>query len=435
MHVLFIHKNFPAQFRCIAPILADRLGYRCTFVTERADGSLPGVEKVLYKSRGGATKANHICTRNFENTVAQAHSVYEALKQRRDLKPDLIVAHTGFGSSLFLPYLFDAPIINFMEYSYHPFGGDLGYRPDIAVTESNLLRIKTKNAMIMLDLENCTRGWTPTHYQREMFPQPYQSKIEVIFDGINSDLFRRQENALRSIGERGCIGPQYRVVTYVARGFEMMRGFDIFMKASKLIYEQFPDVRFVVVGTDRVCYGSDMEHVKADSFRHHVLAQDRYDLSKFRFTGHVSEQTLADILSISDLHIYLTMPFIASWSMVDAMACECVVLASDQKCVREYIAHGENGLLCEFFDYEGMARQAVEVLKDPSSYRHLGKAARQTVQERYSLQVAIPRLKNFFEQTVASGPSPSALAAHHAYELADSARTGNSISSSSRTSQ
>lgn len=404
MHVLFLHKNFPAQFRHMAPVLVRSLGWRCTFVTAQPADRLQGVEKILYKPRGGATEHNHDCTRNFENTVGHALGVYEELKRRRDLKPDLIVAHTGFGSSLFLPYLFDAPIINFMEYFYRPFEGDIGYRPERPATEASLLRLKARNAMIMLDLENCDRGWTPTHYQRDFFPKPYQPKIEVIFDGINTDIYHRRENPLRKIGDRGCIGPKFRVVTYVARGFEMMRGFDIFMKAAKRIYEQFPDVRFVVVGTDRVCYGgSELDHIQENSFREHVLAQDKYDLSKFRFTGFVSERVLADILSISDLHIYLTEPFIASWSMVDAMACECVVLASDQTCVREYITHGENGLLCDFFDYESLANQAVQVLRDPASYRPLTQAARRTVEQKYSLKVAMPRLKEFFERVAASG--------------------------------
>lgn len=407
MHILFVHQNFPAQFQHIAPRLVREFGWRCTFVTEKAEKSLPSVEKIVYKARGGATHANHLCTRNFENCVGQAHGVYDALKSRRDLNPDLIVAHTGFGSSLFLPYLWDAPIINFLEYFYHPTGQNLGYRPEEPITEAQLLRLKTRNAMILLDLENCERGWTPTHYQREFFPKAYQDKIEAIFDGIDTEIYYRKQNAGRQIGEGKSVEPQNRIVTYVARGFELMRGFDIFMKAAKRIYEQFPDVRFVVVGTDNIYYGSDLKYIQERSFRHHVLGQDEYDPSKFHFTGYVPQEALADILSISDLHIYLTEPFIASWSMVDAMACGAVVLASDQNCVREYITHGQNGLLFDFFDHEALARQAIEVLKDPPSFRHLGDAAQRTVQERYSLSVALPRLKDFFERVGVAKRSPS----------------------------
>ncbi|MDP9174982.1 MAG: glycosyltransferase [Planctomycetota bacterium] len=402
MHVLFIHQNFPAQFRYIAPRLVKDFGYRCTFVTERVEGELPGVEKILYKPRGGATAANHPLTRNFENTIAHAHGVFDSLKARRDLKPDLIVAHTGFGSSLFVPFLFDAPIINFLEFFYSAVGQDMGFRPEIPVEEMHLLRSKTSNAMILLDTVNCDRGWTPTHYQREFFPAELRSKIEVIFDGIDTAVYFRKSDALERVRQELKIPEDHRIVTYVARGFEMMRGFDIFMKAAQRIYQQFDKVTFIVVGTDRIHYGSDAKFIKEKTFRHHVLAQSDFDLSRFRFTGYVPQERLADYLSSADVHIYLTEPFIASWSMVNAMACGAVLVASDQTCVREYVIPGKNGLLENFFDVEAIAARTVEVLRDPLAFRHIGEAAIATVVEKFSLDVAIPRIKTMFE-TVAAG--------------------------------
>ena len=409
MHVLFIHQNFPAQFRYLAPRLVKEHGWKCTFLTAKADGVLPGVEKVVYTCKGGATKANHFCTQNFENVVWEAHAVYEMLKQRPDIQPDLIVSHTGFGSSLFLPLLYDAPIINFVEMYYRTTGGDLGYRQELAVTEEALLRIQTKNAMILSDLANCDRAWTPTHYQRDFFPPEFRSKIEVIFDGIDTAIYHRRDNPQRIINGQQIAPPGKRIVTYVSRGFEKMRGFDIFMEASRLIAEQYPDVLFVVVGKDTVHYGSDLKYFKEATYREHLLASGRYDLSKYLFTGFVDEETLAEILSIGDLHIYLTEPFIASWSMVDAMSCGAVLLASDQTCVREYIEPGKNGLLAEFFDVEGLAKQAVEVLRDPAAYRPLAEAAMKTVAEGYSVDVAMPRLKTFFETVAAKKREPSSL--------------------------
>jgi glycosyltransferase involved in cell wall biosynthesis len=375
MHILFVHQNFPAQFRYIGPRLVRDFGYRCTFVTEKAENTLEGVEKVLYKARGGATMANHICTRNFENTVAHSHGVYEALKARPDVQPDVVVAHTGFGSSLFLPFLYDAPIINFLEFFYHAVGQDLGYRPEVPVEEINLLRSKTNNSMIALDVLNCDRGWTPTHYQKAFFPREFQDKIEVIFDGIDTSVYYRKTDVATRFRAQMQVPDGHRIITYVARGFEMMRGFDIFMKAAKLIYQQRSDVTFIVVGTDKVHYGGDMKFIKEKSFRHHVLSEGGYDLTRFRFPGFVPQDVLADILSTGDMHIYLTEPFIASWSMVNAMACGSVLVASDQSCVREYVTHNRDGLLVDFFDCENLARQALEILKDPSAYRHLGEAA------------------------------------------------------------
>lgn len=407
MHVLFLHQNFPAQFRYLAPRLVNEHGWQCTFLTAQEAGTLPGVSKLLYRNTGGATKANHLFSRNFENAVHEAHAVFETLKSRHEIKPDLIVAHTGFGSSLYLPFLYDAPLINFVEYYYRPTGCDMGFRPDMPVSEENLLRVKTKNAMILLDLDNCDRAWTPTHYQRDFFPPEFHSKIDVIFDGIDTSIYYRRQNPERRLPNGTVVPAGTRIVTYVARGFERMRGFDIFMEVARRTYEQYPNVLFVVVGSDRISYGADLAYTEKASFREEVLSSGKYDLSKFLFTGWVSEPDLAEILSLGDLHIYLTEPFIASWSLVDAMSCGAVVLASDQNCVREYVRHGENGLLCDFFDVEGLAAQAIQVLRDPATYRPLSLAAQDTVQRNYSVDVAMPKLKAYFEQVASQRRSPS----------------------------
>src|SRR5262249_11884173 len=155
------------------------------------------------------------------------------------------------------------------------------------------------------------------------------------------------------------------------------------------------DVIFVMVGSDHIYYGRDLNHIRARSFREHVLSQDDYDLSRFIFTGQVSEDQLVDILSLSDLHVYLTVPFVLSWSLMDALACGCRVLASDTPPVREMIRHEENGLLADFFDVDGLTRQALRVLEDPEQFRPLGRAGTAMIDERYSVEVVLPRLTQF----------------------------------------
>ena len=148
MHVLFVHSNFPAQFRYLAPRLVRDYGWRCSFVTRNATApAIPGVERIVYARRGGAGPGNHPCTRYFEDTVRDAHGVYEAMKRRPDIKPDLVVAHSGFGSSLFLPHLYDAPVINFFEYFFHATGGAFNFRPEIPVAEADVMRAKPSNSM------------------------------------------------------------------------------------------------------------------------------------------------------------------------------------------------------------------------------------------------------------------------------------------------
>ncbi len=321
-------------------------------------------------------------------------------RRTADLAPDLIVGHSGFGSTVFLPELFPGvPIINYFEYFYRPHDSDMDFRPDFPPEPRDFLRARARNAMILLDLQTCRAGYSPTHFQRNLFPDEYRSKIDVVFDGVDTEVFCRRPERIRLIAGRE-IPASTRIVTYVSRGFESMRGFDIFMRAARVIAREYPDVLFVVVGSDRVCYGGDEKHIRHTTFREHVLAGDDYDLSKFLFTGLVPVSTLVDILSLSDLHIYLTVPFVLSWSLMNALACGCTVLASNTAPVVEMIADGENGLLVDFFDVEGLARRAVEVLRDPSAFRVLGERGAALVAERYALASTLPRLLGLFERVV-----------------------------------
>jgi glycosyltransferase involved in cell wall biosynthesis len=397
VHVLFVHKNFPAQFGHIAHHLVARHGWRCTFVSETAAGTVDGIEKIQYRPGRGATAQSHYCARTFENAIWHASGVYQALRpHRHTLRPDLIVGHSGFGSTLFLPELFpDTPIINYFEYFYRPHGSDLDFRREWAPPEINYLRSRARNAMILLDLEACAAGYTPTHFQKSLFPETCGPKLRVLHDGIDLAVWRRIEQAPRTVGTHR-LDPETRIVTYVSRGLESMRGFDIFMRAAKRIYQQYPNVLFLVVGSPRVCYGGDLRYIKERTFLEHVLRQDNYDRRKIRFLGRVPPRELTRLLSLSDLHIYLTVPFVLSWSLLNAMACGCVVLGSNTPPVAEVITQNRNGLLCDFFDVEGLAAAALAVLREPAAYRPLGQAAAETISDEYSLDVMLPRLLEFY---------------------------------------
>ena len=401
MRVLFVHQNFPAQFGHVARHLVRDRGWQCDFVSETPAGVADGIRKLRYQTSGGARETTHYFSRTFENAVWHAHAVYQACAADPSLDPDLIVGHSGFGSTLFLPERFPGvPIVNYFEYFYHARGTDMDFRPDYPVEPRDFLRARARNAMILLDLDNCRAGYSPTNYQRDLFPAEYRPKIDVVFDGVDTEVFRRRETAPRVVAGRE-VPPTTRVVTYVSRGFESMRGFDVFMRAAKRVYEQFPDVLFVAVGSDRVCYGGDEKHIRHRTFREHVLAGDDYDFSKFVFTGTVPVPTLVEILSLSDLHVYLTVPFVLSWSLVNALACGCVVLASDTAPVREVVTDGETGLLAGFFDVEGLASRALDVLRDPPAFRPLGERAAAMVDERYALRVTLPKLLGLFERAAA----------------------------------
>jgi glycosyltransferase involved in cell wall biosynthesis len=402
MRILFVHQNFPAQFGHIAKHLIQSKGWQCDFISETPVGISDGIRKIQYKISGGARETTHYFSRTFENAVWHAHGVYQAAEGDSGLAPDLIVGHSGFGSTIFLPERFPGvPIINYFEYYYKSHQSDLDFRPDFPPEPRDFLRARARNAMILLDLQNCRLGYSPTNFQRDLIPDEFRSKIDVIFDGIDTEVFRRRPDLPRRVAGRD-IPRSTRIVTYVSRGFESMRGFDIFMRAARRIYREYPDVLFVVVGSDRICYGGDQKHIRHQTFREHVMARDDYDASKFLFTGLVPVPTLVDLLSLSDLHIYLTVPFVLSWSLMNALACGCTVLASNTAPVVEMIAEGDNGLLCDFFDVDGLASRAIEVLKDPRAFHVLGERGASIIEEHYALSVTLPKLVGLFERAVAS---------------------------------
>jgi glycosyltransferase involved in cell wall biosynthesis len=170
------------------------------------------------------------------------------------------------------------------------------------------------------------------------------------------------------------------------------------MKVAKVLSQRRRDVIFVVVGEDRVCYGGDLEFTGGLTFKQWVLARDEYDLSRFIFTGLMPTPALAQLFAISDVHIYLTVPFVLSWSLMDALSCGATLVASDTPPVREMVEHGRNGLLVDFFDVEGLADAAEKVLDAPGDFKHLGAAGTQLIRERYSLDVCLPKMLDLYEE-------------------------------------
>jgi glycosyltransferase involved in cell wall biosynthesis len=387
MHVLFVHQNFPAQFGPFAFRLARVPGYRCTFVSQRAEGVFRGVRCLRYQTRGGATEKTHFCSRTFENAVWHAAGVHDALAAAPDVRPDLVVGHSGFGTTLFLRDLYPGvPVVNLFEYFYRVAGADLDFRPDFPARPIDRLRARARNAMILLDLDNCDLGYCPTRWQLDRFPAEYRAKLRVLFDGIDTRLWKPDPAAPRRVGDR-VIPPDVRIVTYVSRGMESMRGFDVFMRAAKTLADRRSDVLFVVVGQDRVCYGGDARFTGGKTFKEWVLSRDAYDPSRFVFTGLLPEPDLARLLAATDLHVYLTVPFVLSWSLFNALACGATVLASDTAPVRELITHGTNGLLVPFFDADAFAEAADKVLGDPAAFRPLGRAGAELIRERYDVEL------------------------------------------------
>lgn len=397
MHILFVHKNYPAQFGHIARHLIDHYGFTCTFLSEKPPARWPGMERVQYKPLGGATEKTHFCSRAFENQIWHSQALFDTLKGRPDIEPDLIVGHSGFVSTLFLRELYDCPVINYFEFFYHTRDSDLDFRKDLpSFEQQDLLRARTRNAIFLLDLENCDRGYSPTEFQKRQLPQAYQSKIATIFDGIDTEVWKpvAQPNRLMAGWN---LPTDKKIITYVSRGMEAMRGFDIFMKIAKKLCDQRDDVLFTVVGEDRVAYGGDNRYTQGTTFKQWVLSQDDYDLDRILFLGRLPPDQLVNLFSISDLHFYLTAPFVLSWSLLNSLACGAIVLGSNTGPVQEMIRHGHNGLLFDFFDVDQAVEMAHQVLNRPEDYSPLKEHAISGIVDNYSLDACLPKILDLYQ--------------------------------------
>lgn len=389
MNILFVHQNFPAQFGYIAQALKEQHGWNCVYAT-KWKGAYRALPFIRYRQQGGATPRVNFLARNFENTTRAALGVYRAVRDTPlRHKPDVVVGHSGFGSTAFLGELLQCPVVNLFEFFYRPSRG-VNFRPEFPVEEEFQKRLHVLNATILLDLHAAAAGYTPTHFQRNQFPREYLPKIDTLFDGVDTAVFRPRAGRPRVIRGR-TIPDDVKIVTYVSRGFESTRGFDIFIRVAKRIYAEYPKVLFVCVGSNRVCYGGDLRFIQEKSFREHVEKKEQPDPEKFFYTGTVPTGELAEILSLSDCHIYFTVPFVLSWSLFNAMSSGCRIVSCRVAPVEEAIIHGQSGLLADFYDVEGHARHALRILREPGEWSHLGDNARRTIEAKYDLSRTLPQ--------------------------------------------
>lgn len=409
MNVLFVHQNFPGQYLHLAPALAAREGHTVVALSTRPGVSLPGVRTIVYPMQEKPSRSIHPWLAEQEVKVIRGRAVARAARALRDegFCPDVVCAHPGWGEALFLKDVWpDARLLCFCEFYYRALGSDMGFDPEFsAPDDDDRCRLRLKNAHNLLSLEAADLGVAPTRWQRDQFPQEYQPRIEVAFDGIDTDrACPRDEAVVRLRRDRVALSRADEVVTFVARNLEPYRGFHVFMRALPLILRQRPKARAIIVGGDEVSYGRKPPGGR--TWRQVLLDEvgPDLDMGRVHFVGRLPYNTFLDVLRVSSAHVYLTYPFVLSWSMLEAMSVGGLVIGSSTPPVREVIRHGENGLLVDFFDVPGLARTVGEALADPDAYGRLRGAARQTVVGDYDLQtVCLPRHLDMVERLAAQG--------------------------------
>ena len=399
MKLLLLHQNFPAQFRHLAAALAQDPANQVVFATQREAGQIPGVRKRLYQPSRQAHPQTHHYVRPLETAVLEGQAVYRLLQdlKQQGFYPDVVYGHSGWGPGLFVKDIYPrAQFLGYFEWFYHAHGSDADFDPSDPLDANAEAKIRVKNAPILLDLYSCDRGLSPTRWQWQQFPPEFQPKITVLHDGIDTDFFQPQPGARLILPRLQLdLSAVNELVTYVARGMEPYRGFPQLMHAIALLQQRRPQCHAVIVGEDRVAYGKQLPDGK--TYKQAMLEQLDLDLSRLHFTGRLPYPEYRQVLQASSVHIYLTRPFVLSWSMLEAMATGCVVLASYTAPVQEVIQAGENGFLVDFFDPAQIAARASDLLERQAELTAVRQNARETIVANYKLETVLARHIQFVQ--------------------------------------
>ena len=415
MNILFIHQNFPGQFKFLAPALLKQ-GHNVRAMTMHKTEATQwqGVQLVHYSAKRGSTPNVHPWLSDFETKTIRAEACFKAALQMKQqgYLPDVIVAHHGWGESLFLKEVWpEAKLGIYCEFFYHPHGADVGFDPEFPATdEGEVCRLRLKNLNNLLHFEVADAGISPTQWQASTFPDPFKQKITVVHDGIDTQAVAPNSAISLTLkmaaGQDLVLTRQDEVITFVNRNLEPYRGYHTFMRALPQLLKERPNARVLLVGADDVSYGTRPDVAKygeakwKDIFANEVRGQiSDADWQRVHFLGHVPYQYFIPLLQLSTVHVYLTYPFVLSWSLLEAMSAGCAIVASDTKPLREAIVHNETGKLVDFFDASALATSVCELLSNAEERKRLGANARAFAQANYDLQsVCLPRQLAWVEQ-------------------------------------
>jgi glycosyltransferase involved in cell wall biosynthesis len=384
--VLFVHNNFPAQFRGLAEALLAR-GVPCAAIGATNAPGMPGVMLGRYGlDRGTAPGIFPLAVRAEADLIrgASAHRVAKALKAE-GFEPAVIVGHPGWGETTFLADVWpDAKRVMFAEFYYHGRGLDIGFDPEFGeVTEEEVLRGEAKNAVAALALANAHAIVAPTEFQASVFPEIFRPRMRIIHEGVDVDAIRPAPAEPFGLPDGRVITPGTPVITHINNRMDALRGLHIFARALPRLQAEVPDAQALVIGQDSARpYGG----ASPDGRSWREVAFDGLDLdgSRLHFLGRVTHARMLAALRLSTAHVYYSYPFVLSWSLVEAMASGCYVVGSDTPPLRDAIANGINGRLLPFFDVDALSETLLAACRDPDAAAPLRAAARETAVAKFA---------------------------------------------------
>ena len=389
MNLLFVHQNMPGQYRELVQWLAALGTHRIYFLTQRKNAPhIDGVETRRYASHRIPAKDAYGLSKVWEEATGYGFGAVQAARQieaEEGFTPDIIIGHAGWGELTFFKQLWpDVPIIGFFEYYYRMTGGSVGFDPEEPVSDHAPYIMHARNAVPLVNIETVDQGHCPTIWQRDRFPKSFHDRVYVCHDGIRTDKLLPNPKVKLGLGRLGRdLTKDDEVITYVARNLERTRGFHTLMRALPKILRERPTARILIVGGSDVSYGGKSKTPGGLRAEMEAEVGDSVDWQRVHFLGQIPYPDYQKMVQLGRVHIYLTMPFVLSWSLLESMSMGATIVAADVEPVREAITHGETGLLVDFFDPEALADQVIEVLARPKDFTHIGKAAREHVVETY----------------------------------------------------
>ena len=360
--------------------------------------TIKGVRKVVYQLKRQIPDDCHGYLRFYEDAIIHGQCAADVMINLKEngFIPDIIIGHS-WGGSLFVKEIFpNTPYIAYIEWYYNYENSDYDFA-NKNININDKAKLICKNSHILLDLVRSDTIITPTKWQKQQIPKIFESKINVIHEGIDTDLCKPDTNAEFKVPNSDLILTRKdKVLTYATRGMEEYRGFPEFMKAASILMKKIPDLHVVVSGEDRVCYG---RHILNSTFKTEMLKKYDYDLNRLHFVGRLPYLDYIKLLQVSTAHVYLTYPFVLSWSCLEAMAIGCVIIASDTAPVKE-VMNDKNGILIDFYDTETLVNKVQEVISNKDKFIELSENARKTIIENFELRKCIQKQLDLFNSVL-----------------------------------
>jgi glycosyltransferase involved in cell wall biosynthesis len=410
---LFVHQNYPGQFLHITRHLVAANRHEVVFITEPNPNELAGVRKVPYVRPTLDIPDTHMAARELDNGVRRAETVFKTAFGLRHLgyQPDIIIGHHGWGEMLNLRDLWpDAAMLGYFEFYYQYDKADVGFDPEFPADSLDFPRIRAKNAINHVALNLGGAGQTPTKWQLSTYPDWAQPKIDLVWEGVDLEMCSPDPNAHKKTLKVGgmTIRPTDKLVTYVSRDLEPYRGFHVMMRTLPDLMRARKDLKVIMIGGDGISYGAPPR--QGGNWREAMLAEVGKDIDMDRvvFPGRVPYSTYLAALRRSDAHVYLTYPFVASWSLREALAIGCPVIGGDTETVREFITHGENGLLTPTLEPRTLARAILGLLEDKALTRKLRTNARAYAERHLAMADYLSSYCGLIGRLTGENPAPSA---------------------------